>query len=231
MLFVSRLLQVYGCNFTTAGKNAFITSSYVVLVPIMGAILHKNKISVRHILLAGVSLFGISLIALNETMSGVNLGDILTFIGAVGFGLHIIYNGIYVQDNDPVLIGVLQTEVTAVISAIMLLIRQESVTSWCFDISVQIPFLYLGVISTFFGFLLQSAGQEYVAADKASMILAMEAVTGAVFSALILHEQYGIRLLIGCIIVFSANIMANLEGVSGQKKIKIIEKKALQNTY
>lgn len=223
-LFFSRLVQVFGCNLTTAGKNAFITSSYVVMVPILGAVLLKSRVSIKNIVLAFISLLGIALIALNENMTGVNLGDILTLIGAVGFALHIIYNGVYVQEHDAILIGVLQIEVTAVISIIVMLIQQESITSWCFDPKVQLPFLYLGVISTLFGFLLQSIGQEYVVADKASMILAMESVSGAIFSALLLHERYRIRLLIGCLIVFLANMIANIELAPPEKFVKFRKK-------
>ena len=43
-LFLSYLVQTIGCQYTTAGKNAFLTAVYVVFVPFLYWIFSKKKI-------------------------------------------------------------------------------------------------------------------------------------------------------------------------------------------
>lgn len=210
VLYASRLVQVFGCQYTTAGKNAFITSTYVVIVPVLGWILLKQKLLAKNILYAVLTLAGIGIIALNDNFTDVNIGDLMTFVASIGFGIHIIYNGKYVEKNDPMLLGVLQLEVAAVISFVLLLVTNAQLPSNFFSLDLQLPFLYNGVLGTMIGFLLQSFGQRYLEPNRAALILSLESVSGAVFSAALLGEKYGPRLLVGCAIVLATNILTNM---------------------
>lgn len=224
LLYAARLVQVFGCEYTTAGKNAFITSAYVVIVPVLGWMLLKEKLRAKNILFAVLTLVGIGIIALNDNFTGFNFGDLLTLVASVGFGVHIIYNGKYVEKNDPLLLGVLQLEVSAIISLLLMLVIRPQLPSEFSTINLQIPFLYSGALSTMLGFLLQSFGQKYLEPNRTALIISLESVSGALFSALLLGEKYGFRLLIGCAIVLSTNILTN---VNWKNKIKtvIIEEK------
>ena len=52
VLFIAMLLQTYGCKYTTAGKNAFLTTIYVILVPFMHFLFNKVRPHVRYIVAA-----------------------------------------------------------------------------------------------------------------------------------------------------------------------------------
>ncbi|HEX2985381.1 MAG TPA: DMT family transporter [Caproiciproducens sp.] len=216
LLYIARLVQVFGCELTTAGKNAFITSAYVVIVPILGWALLRQKLQAKNIILALLTLTGIGIIALNDHFTGFNSGDLLTFAASVGFGIHIIYNGKYVEKNDPLLLGVLQLEVAAVISLILMLLLRPQMPADFYTLNLQIPFLYSGALSTMLGFLLQSFGQKYLEPNRTALIISLESVSGAVFSAALLGEKYGVRLLIGCAIVLAANILSNIRRQENQ---------------
>lgn len=43
LLFVSQFFQTLGCKYTTAGKNAFITTIYVILVPFLYWWIEKRR--------------------------------------------------------------------------------------------------------------------------------------------------------------------------------------------
>lgn len=210
LLFCSRMIQVIGCKYTTAGKNAFITTAYVVIVPVLGWALFRFRLRIKNILLALMTLLGIGIIALNENFTGVNFGDVMTFVSSVGFGVHILYNGKYVEKNDPLLLGVMQIEFAAAISLVLAFAVQPRIPPDFFTWQAQAPFLYDGVMSTTAGFLLQSFGQKYMDSDRTARILSLESVSGALFSAAVLGEQYGVRLLIGCTIILAANLLTHL---------------------
>ncbi|HEX2937318.1 MAG TPA: DMT family transporter [Ruminiclostridium sp.] len=211
LIFASRLVQVIGCDFTTAGKNAFVTSAYVVIVPILGWMFFKQKLRPKNVILALLTLTGIGIIALNDNSNGINIGDLLTFAGSIGFGIHIIYNSKYVEKNDPILLGVLQLEAAAVIAMILMGFLRPGIKAEFFTWDVQRMFLYNGVFGTLVGFLLQSFAQKYLNPNRTSLIISTESVSGAVFSAIFLGEKYGPRLLIGCFIVLAANISASVK--------------------
>lgn len=72
--------------------------------------------------------------------------------------------------------------------------------------------LYLGIISTTICYLLQTACQKYVDETKAAIILSMESVFGTLFSVIILHESITLRMILGCVIILGAVILANSAG-------------------
>ena len=49
LLFVSQYFQTLGCKYTTAGKNAFISTLYVVLVPFLAWVLYRKRTEKRNV--------------------------------------------------------------------------------------------------------------------------------------------------------------------------------------
>ena len=62
VLFLGYVLQTYGLNYTTPGKNAFLTATYCVLTPFLARLLFKSKLSAEHIAAAFVCLIGIGFV-------------------------------------------------------------------------------------------------------------------------------------------------------------------------
>ena len=60
-LFLAYLVQTIGCSYTTAGKNAFLTTIYVILIPLRGWPLYKKRAHWHVFVAAGLSLTGIGL--------------------------------------------------------------------------------------------------------------------------------------------------------------------------
>ena len=90
LLFGAYIVQTTGLQYTTAGKNAFLTTVYVLLVPFGCALLFHQKLQKSNLIAAVMMLVGIGLLSLDGQGGGLNPGDILTLICGFLFAGHII---------------------------------------------------------------------------------------------------------------------------------------------
>ena len=65
LLCSAYIVQTVGLQFTTAGKNAFLTGVYVLLVPFMGVVLFKQKLSRANFIAAALMVVGIGILSLD----------------------------------------------------------------------------------------------------------------------------------------------------------------------
>ncbi|HAG69905.1 MAG TPA: EamA family transporter [Lachnospiraceae bacterium] len=210
LLYAAYLAQTIGCVYTTAGKNAFLTAAYVVIVPFVHWIRTGLRPDKLCFIAALIAITGIGLISLNGDMS-VNKGDVLTLICGFLFALQIEYLGKYSATDDSALLTALIMDTAAVCSWVSaplidgaigrIVLNRESVTG----------LLYLAFLSTMVCFLLQSVCQKYIPSAPAAIIMSSEAVFGALSSALFLKERMSARVIAGCFVLFGAIILAQLE--------------------
>lgn len=206
-LFFSYLVQTIGCQYTTAGKNAFLTSAYVIIVPFLCWLLFRKKPDACCVAAALLAIAGIGMLSLQGDLS-VNRGDLLTLLCAVGFALHMIYIDKYTQQGDPVVLTALQLAFAAGFSWLLAPFLDGAFPAGAFDADIIGAMLYLGIFSTMVGFLLQNVGQKYTSPDAASLLLSMESVFGVLFSTLLLGERMTGRMLAGCGLMFIAVVLA-----------------------
>ncbi|MBP5602432.1 MAG: EamA family transporter [Treponema sp.] len=220
-LYIGYTSQTIGCNFTTAGKNAFITTIYVILVPFVVWIAEKKRPGWYEFIAAVLSLTGIGLLALGTGDSaGLNIGDILTMVCGVFFVLHIYWTAKYgVQGDDPLFLTLLQFVVCA-IGGWLLAPFYDGVFPLASlqNPRVIISMLYLGLFSTLLCFCLQNTSLKYVKSSLASLFLSFESVFGVLFSTLFLHEHLTIRMIAGCVLIFVAVVLA-------ETKFEFVKKK------
>ena len=76
------------------------------------------------------------------------------------------------------------------------------------EVKVVGSMLYLGVFSSMICFSLQNIGLKYVPSSLASLFLSFESVFGVLFSTLFLHEHLTVRMIIGCVLIFVAVVLA-----------------------
>ena len=209
-LFLAYATQTVGCNYTTAGKNAFLTTFYVIMIPLLTWLLFKKRPRFYVFIAAVMSLTGIGLLALGSGDKGFNIGDLLTLICGIFFALHIIYTEKYNRaGGDPLFLTLLQFIFTAIAGWISAPFFEGSFpTAAAFTGRVVLSMLYLGLLSTMVGFSLQNIGLKYVQSSIASLFLSFESVFGILFSTLILHEVFTLKMFIGCTLIFLAVILA-----------------------
>lgn len=205
-LFVGFSLQIIGLQYTTPSKNAFLTATNVVIVPFIAFLICRKKIGIRGIIGAVLAIVGVGLLSLDKNLS-LGLGDGLTLICAVGFAFQIFLTSIFVKKHRASVLNFIQMCTAGVLSVVFMIVSgqihfQVTTKGWW-------SVLYLGIISTTICYLLQTACQKYVDETKAAIILSMESVFGTIFSVMILHENITIRMILGCIIILTAVILAN----------------------
>ncbi|MCR4823658.1 MAG: DMT family transporter [Treponema sp.] len=209
-LFLAYLLQTIGCNYTTAGKNAFLTTIYVILIPFFLWILNKKRPAAYIFLSALMSVSGIALLALGSDDSGaVNLGDLLTLCCGIFYAIHIIFTEKYDQAHDPLLLTLLQFAFAALFSWIAApLIDGDFPLEQIQNPRVIFSMLYLGLFSTMLCFALQNVGLKYLPSAWASLLLSFESVFGVIFSMIVLGEKLTFKMGLGCFLIFTALILA-----------------------
>lgn len=206
------ITQTIGCKYTTAGKNAFLTTVYVVLIPLFSWIITKKRPQWYIFFCAIMSIVGIGLLALkSDDASVINKGDVLTLICGIFFAIHIIFTSIYNQSEDPVILTVLQFLFAAILGWLCAPFLEGPLPiKNLLKVNVSISILYLALFSTLIAFLLQNVGLKFLPPTLSSLFLSFEAVFGVIFGAIILREYLTIRMIIGCILIFLAVVFSQI---------------------
>jgi drug/metabolite transporter (DMT)-like permease len=217
-LFAAYAFQTVGLQFTTAGKNAFLTTTYVMMVPFLNWFFHKSKPSWNCVLAAIIALAGIGLLSLQGDFS-MNRGDVLTIICGFFFAVHIIFISRYTQTQDPVLLTILQLAFSALFSWIFAPFTDGSFPlQETLRTDVIVSMLYLGLFSTLLCFLLQNVCQKYLRASTTSLLLSFESVFGVIFSIIFLKEILTAKMIVGCVLIFFALVLSEIDWK--QKKLQ-----------
>ncbi|HYF82477.1 MAG TPA: DMT family transporter [Clostridia bacterium] len=207
ILFLAASLQQIGLAYTTAGKAAFITGLYIVLVPLFGIFLkHSIKVSTW----AGVTLavVGLYFLSVSEDFS-IAKGDFLEIIGAFFWASHILVIDYFTKKVDALKLSFVQFATCSVLSMAVALIFE--------DISISglsqalIPILYGGLGSVGIAYTLQVVAQKHAKPSHAAIILSMEAVFAAIGGALLLSENLGGRGYLGCALMFGGMILTQVQ--------------------
>jgi drug/metabolite transporter (DMT)-like permease len=214
-LFAGAALQQMGMQYTTAGKAGFITSLYVVLVPLIGLFLgHRSGLS----LWLGVVLTvtGLYLLSVNESFT-IARGDLLVLSSALFWAIHVQVIGYLAKRGDPLRLACAQFVVCSALSALVALgiepIQGQAIRG------ATIPILYGGILSAGVAFTLQVICQRTSPPAHAAIIMSLETVFAAVAGWLILHEHMGLRGLAGCALMLAGLMVVQLPPLLGTRPI------------
>lgn len=223
MLTVSVNLQQFGLAAYPSGaaaeaRGGFITALYVVLVPVISFFAGKKTSPVIWLSVL-VALSGFYLLCLSGGVGGIYLGDLLIFICAVSFSLHILSIDKFVGITGGVKLSVMQFTVVGVLSSILALIFERPELSNILAAAPQI--LYLGIMSSGVAYTLQIVGQKYAEPSVASLSMSLESVFAALGGWIISGNALSVKEFCGCALVFAAIITAQLpEMIASRKTVK-----------
>ncbi|QAT43593.1 DMT family transporter [Aminipila luticellarii] len=205
-LFVAGSLQQVGLMYTTAGKGGFITALYIVIVPILGLFLKKK---VRPIIwgCVAVAAVGLYLLCIKEGFT-IGLGDLLILICSFGFSIHILIIDHFSPKTDGVRMSCIQFFIVGILSGIVMFAVE---TPNLHDILISwMPIVYSGVLSSGVAYTLQIVAQKDTDPTVASLLLSLESVFAVLSGMIVLHEVLSGREILGCILMFSSIIVAQL---------------------
>ncbi len=212
VLFMAATLQQIGLAYTTAGKAAFITGLYIVIVPLFGIFL-KQRISINTWLGVGLAVVGLYFLSVNENLS-IAKGDLIEIIGAAFWAAHILLIDKYANKVDTYKFSFVQFVTCSILSlGAALAFEVISLTSLS---QIIIPLLYGGILSAGGAYTLQAIGQRDAKPSHAAVILSMEAVFAAIGGTLLLNENLGLRAYVGCGLMLAGMLLAQIK--FGRKK-------------
>lgn len=198
--------QQFGIKYTTVGKAGFITACYIVIVPVLGMFLGK-KCSSFVWGAVGMAVAGLYLLCIRDGFS-IGKGDILVMVCAFLFSLHILVIDYFSPKADGVKMSCIQFLVSGILSGIPALILEHPQMSQL--LAAWKPILYAGAMSCGVAYTLQIVGQKNMNPTVASLILSLESCISVIAGWLILGQRLSSRELLGCVIMFSAIVLAQL---------------------
>lgn len=219
-LFLASLFQQIGLETTSAAKTGFITSLYIILVPIFSLLL-KKRCGINVYISVVIAVIGLLFLSLDFSQGfNFTLGDLFVFIGAIFFALQILSVDYFSKRLNIYYLSSFQLLTQGIIALIIALIKGITITSFTsmFTLESTISILFMGIISSAVAYTLQMVGQKYVNPTVSSLILSLESVFSAL-SAVIIYQFYKfsdvnqnmtIEEIIGSIIVFLAVILSQL---------------------
>lgn len=206
VLFAAATLQQLGVTTVAAGEAAFITDTYIVMVPLVGLLLHQrvHPIIWPSILL---SLGGLYLIGVSGTLT-ISRGVWYEIIGAVFWSGHILIVDRFSPRTDPLMFSQIQFFTCGVLSLLTGLLV-EHVRPGALLLAAW-PILYGGLLSVGVAYTLQVVGQRVASPAHAAIILSMESFFATLGGLAILREDLGLRGYLGCLLMVSGMTLSQL---------------------
>jgi drug/metabolite transporter (DMT)-like permease len=224
-LAVGYQFQTIGLVRTTPSKSAFITGLLVVIVPFLSVIPGLRPPGARPprwnaFLGAGLALAGITLLAapplvqtgavtsgsvfvsrLLPDFSSVNLGDVLTFGGAIGFAFHCIALAHYSPRVPFHALAMLQVGFCALFMALSLPLIEHPQVCWTPRLMLALGIAAL--LATAAAFSIQSWAQSVLPATHMALLLTLEPVFAWITSFLVTGERLGVRPACGALLILA----------------------------
>jgi drug/metabolite transporter (DMT)-like permease len=207
LLFLGSALQQAGMVYTTAGNAGFITSLYVVLVPVALFFVWREKphwISIVAVGLAGVGAFLLSTGGRFE----IKPGDVLELVGALFWTFHVIVLGKFASRFEAMSFSVGQLFVCAILNIGIGLVAEPMMT---FNWLLMFAIAYTALFSLGLCYTLQVWAQRHTPPADAALILSLESVFAVISGWVILNEKLIAIQILGCVLIFAAVVLSQFK--------------------
>ena len=208
-LFFANCFQQTGIQYTTVGKAGFITTFYIIIVPLIG-LFFKKYCGILTWIGVVVALAGLYFLCITQKLT-IQRGDALILCCSVLYAGQILAIDHYNPFVDGVKMSCIQFLTGGILGAVFMLLFENP--SIALILSAAGPILYTGIMSTGVGYTLQIVGQKGLNPTVAALILSLESVFSALSGYLFLHQVLTTRELIGCALMFIAIVLAQLPDI------------------
>lgn len=206
---VACAFQQAGVGITSVANAGFLTSLYVLMVPVICLVMYRQKVPLRIFPAALLSVAGVWLLSGGGGLTEINRGDVFVFLCAVTFAVQIVLLGrVTARVNMPFRICFLQYVFTALFAAVpMLMLETPSLPALQ---GVFWPLMYSAAISGAFAFTAQAIAQRYAPPSDAAVIMSAEAPFAALAGLWLLNETLTGVAIAGCALIFIAILTVEL---------------------
>lgn len=208
-LFFANCFQQTGIQYTTVGKAGFITTFYIIIVPLIG-LFFKKYCGILTWIGVIIALAGLYFLCITQKLT-IQRGDALILCCSVLYAGQILAIDHYNPFVDGVKMSCIQFLTGGILGAVFMLLFENP--SVAMILSAAGPILYTGIMSTGVGYTLQIVGQKGLNPTVAALILSLESVFSALSGYVFLHQVLTTRELIGCVLMFIAIVLAQLPDI------------------
>ncbi|KVR22923.1 multidrug DMT transporter permease [Burkholderia ubonensis] len=202
LLAASISLQQIGLQYTRIANAGFISSLYVVLVPLMG-VFARHRIGAGTWFGALLAAIGLYFLSIDEHFS-ILYGDWFQLAGAVIIAAHVMAVGHLARRHDPLVLAFLQFATCGVLClAVGLAVEPLNGAM----LRGALPTLLYGGL---LGYTLQVVAQRDAAPAHAAVIFSMEGVFAAIAGWAALGETLTLRALVGCALMLAGLLACQL---------------------
>ena len=202
---VAQVLQTTGLQTTDASVSGFITGTYVVLTPVLGAVLLRDRIGPVTWLAVGMATAGLALLSLRGFAVGI--GEALTLLSAVLYAGHIVALGRWSTPAAAVGLATVQAGVITVVAGVAAVPGGLTLPStggqWA-------SLLYMALVAGALALWAQTWAQAHLTATRAAIVMALEPVFAAFFAVVLGGEELTRRMLLGGALVVAAMYLVEL---------------------
>ncbi|HKG49906.1 MAG TPA: DMT family transporter [Actinomycetales bacterium] len=201
----AQVLQTLGLAVTPAAVSGFITGMYVVLTPVIAAVVLRHRPPSTTWLAVAMSAGGLALLALRGFSVGT--GELLVLACAALYAIHIVGLGAWSDARDAV--GLATMQMVAIAGLCTLAALPGGVTlpasgaAWA-------AVLYTAVVAGAGTLVVQTWAQAHLSSTRAAIIMTMEPVFAALFAVLLGGEHLTWRMLGGGLLVLAAMYVVEL---------------------
>lgn len=209
---VAQILQTTGLAHTDASVSGFVTGTYVVLTPVLSALLLRERLGPSTWGAVLLATLGLGVLALRGLSIGV--GEALTLASAALYALHILGLGRHSTAARATGMSVVQMLVIAAVSALAAvpdgLVLPATPGQWA-------VVLYLATAAGVLALWAQTWAQARLAATRAAIVMTLEPVFAAGFAVALGGESLSARMLAGGALILAAMYLVELVGRRGDR--------------
>ena len=211
ILAMAYIFQFTGLKYIDAtSKNAFLENISCVTIPVFMFIFVREKPTWYNIVAAFICVVGsIFLIGNGFTIlhffdNVTFLGDGLSAIGGLFFGLDIAFTKVYCKDKDPLLYVFLQLCVLTIVCFAYTFIFEGAIfhtIAFSIDWLSVLEVLFLGIVCTALCWVARAWAMKYIDALTVSLLVPLSAVVATTLSIAFKMETFNLNLLVGGLII------------------------------
>lgn len=221
IFFLAFYTSLLGLKYSSPSNNAIITSTNVIIVPLIWWLKTKTKPVRGTFISCAVSFIGLLIITLDFSQElTLHLGDVFSLISALMFAVQIVFVGEISQAIDYRVLVFIEFLTAAVLSTIIFLIT-DRVAYHFTNMGGLFSLFYLGLVCTCFCFLLQAFAMHHVNPTRGAVIMSTEALFGSMISIAVGYDTLSWRIVSGGLLITFAVILPVIWPTMKPKRITI----------
>ena len=209
-----------GLLLTQATTVAFIRSLPTIIAPLLAFIVLRRRYRGRLIPLQIAVVAGLYMLCCGKggLGNGFGIGEAFAMLSAILLAGSLVYGEKSLEAVDPITLSALQTIASVAMALVGMLIRgeQHSDMSWVAMPKVWITVLYLAILCTIAGYVLQNFALKSIQAHTVAVVQCLCPVFTAVFSWFILGERMSTFGLCGAVLILICLVLAVLLDREGE---------------